>query len=95
MAYGLLEVLEVLENLEDLEDLEDLESKSLKPLAMSHKRRRRRLQSPLQHAFALNIDNEGVVFGEPVDWDGFALPDDFGRLGGKTCYQHIRRFGGP
>ena len=52
MAYGLLE---------------DLESKSLKPLAMSHKRRRRRLQFPLQHAFALDVGDEGVVFGEPVD----------------------------
>ena len=70
MAYGFLEALEDLEDLEDLEaleDLEDLESESLKPLAIGHKRRRRRLQSPLQHAFALNIDNEGVVFGEPVD----------------------------
>ena len=57
MAYGLLEALEALEELEALEalkTLEVLESKSLKPLAMSHERRRRRFIAAATPALTAN-----------------------------------------
>ena len=33
---------------------------------------------------ALDVGDEGVMFGKPVDLNGFAAPEDFRRLGGKT-----------
>ena len=39
---------------------------------------------PFQHAMALDVGNEGVMIGKPVDWNGFATPENFRRLGGKT-----------
>ena len=41
---------------------------------------------PFQRAMALNVGDEGVMFGKPVDLDGFAAPKDFRRLGGKAGY---------
>ncbi len=50
---------------------------------------------PFQRAMALDVGNEGVVFGKPVDWNGFATPEDFRWLDGKTGDQYIRRFRRP